>query len=52
MKSRKEALLIYGYDNFNILVIDPSKGRSFKMGLIESASLFEESGNMFISYLE
>ncbi len=52
MTSNHEAVLIYGYDSYNIMVIDPSKGIPVKMGLKESTGLFNESGNMFISYLE
>lgn len=47
-----KAVLIYGYDSYNIMVIDPSTGKKTKMGLQDSAKLFAETGNIFISYLE
>lgn len=47
-----KAVLIYGYDAFNIMVIDPSTSRKDKIGIKDSTNLFEDSGNVFISYLE
>lgn len=52
MTDSKNAVIIYGYDAFNIMVIDPSKGNVSKMGLQDSAKLFKNAGNVFLSYLE
>ncbi len=52
MTDHKNALLIYGYDGFNINVVDPAMGKVRKIGLQDSKELFEEAGNVFISYLE
>jgi hypothetical protein len=46
------AVLIYGYDAFNIMVVDPKTNKLSKIGLQDSAHLFEEAGNVFLSYLE
>lgn len=46
------AVLIYGYDSFNIMIIDPSANKIAKMGIQDSAKIFENAGNIFISYLE
>ncbi|MDF2944767.1 MAG: putative rane protein [Herbinix sp.] len=46
------AVIIYGYDAFNIMVIDPSKSNVTKMGIQDSAQMFEDAGNIFLSYLE
>ncbi len=46
-----KAVLIYGYDTFNIMVVDPSKNKAVKMGIQDSAKLFEDSGNIFLTYL-
>ncbi|NLY48607.1 MAG: hypothetical protein GX059_06250 [Clostridiales bacterium] len=46
-----EAVLIYGYDAYNIYIMDPSQGKTVKLGLQDGAELFEKAGNMFISYL-
>lgn len=47
-----KAVIIYGYDAFNILVIDPATGSKEKIGIQDSAQLFSDAGNIFISYLE
>ncbi len=52
MIDHKNALLIYGYDGFNINVADPAEGKVRKIGLQDSKALFEAAGNVFISYLE
>jgi len=52
MTGLNKALVIYGYDAYNIYVADPSTGKKSKMGLQTAAKQFEENGNIFISYLE
>ncbi|HKL79731.1 MAG TPA: hypothetical protein VJ888_04765 [Mobilitalea sp.] len=52
MTDHENAVLIYGYDNFNINVVDPNKGKAMKIGLQDSKEMFEEAGNVFLSYLE
>lgn len=51
MKDKKNAVLIIGFDMYNITVIDPSQQRTMKIGLNDSKTLFEGAGNMFFSYL-
>jgi len=46
------AVVIYGYDALNILVLDPAKNSVEKMGIQDSAQMFEDAGNVFLSYLE
>ena len=46
------AVLIYGYDSFNIMVINPSNNKATKLGIQDSAQMFEDAGNVFLSYLE
>jgi len=46
------AVVIYGYDAFNILMLDPAKNSVEKMGIQDSAQMFEDAGNVFLSYLE
>lgn len=50
MKDKNNAVLITGFDTFNITVIDPSLQRTMKIGLNDSAAMFEEAGNIFFSY--
>ncbi len=52
MISRQEAILIYGYDNYNIYAVDTVQDKLIKLGIKDSTSMFEEAGNVFLSYLE
>lgn len=51
MTNAKDAVLIYGYDAFNIMVINPKRNSVDKIGLQDSKEMFEKAGNVFISYL-
>ena len=46
------AVIIYGYDEFNIMILDPASGQVKKMGIKDSTTLFEAAGNVFMSYLD
>ncbi len=46
------AVIIYGYDAFNIMVIDPQMNTTKKIGIGDSANMFADAGNVFLSYLE
>ena len=52
MKDSSHAVLIYGYDQQNIKVIDPSTNSVRKIGLNDARQMVESAGNVFISYLE
>lgn len=52
MTDNNKAVVIYGYDAYNISVADPASGKKTKIGLQSGTKLFEEAGNIFISYLE
>ena len=47
-----EAVLITGFNEFNIVVFEPASGKLYKKGLNDSAAWFEENGNCFITYFE
>jgi len=51
MTNSNEAVLIYGYDNYNIMVIDPKLNRTTKLGLQSATDMFKRAGNMFITSL-
>ncbi len=51
MKDKDSAVLIIGYDTYNITVIDPSLHQTKKIGLNDSTAMFKEAGNLFFSYL-
>ncbi|MDD3174270.1 MAG: hypothetical protein PHF63_11565 [Herbinix sp.] len=52
MTDSGNGVIIYGYDTFNIMVIDPTKSSISKIGIQDSAKMFEDAGNVFLSYLE
>lgn len=47
-----DAVLIYGYDAFNIKIIDPKTNTKKKIGIGDSTKLFDKAGNIFMSYLQ
>ena len=51
MKDQDNAVLIVGYDAYNITVIDPNLHQSKKIGLNDGTAMFEQAGNLFFSYL-
>lgn len=46
------AVLIVGFNELNIVVMDPLTGTLYKKGMNDSAQWLEENGNNFITYLE
>ena len=44
------AVLLVGFNEFNVGILDPAKGTIDKMGLKDSAAWFEENGKQFITY--
>lgn len=51
MIDHTDSVLIYGYDAFNVYMVDPIQGKKEKLGIQDSKQLFESAGNVFISYL-
>ena len=45
------AVLVIGFNELNIVVMDPLTGTVYKKGMNDSASWFEENGNCFITYV-
>ncbi len=52
MLSDGEAVLITGFNEFNVVIFEPSTGKLYKKGLNDSTKWFEENGNQFIAYFE
>jgi len=46
------AVLITGFNERNVVLMDPQTGQVSRMGLNDAAAWFEENGNMFVSYVE
>lgn len=45
------ALLITGFNELNIVVMDPKDGTVYKVGMNDAAAMLEENGNRFITYM-
>ncbi len=52
MLSDGEAVLITGFNEFNVVIFEPSTGKLYKKGMNDSTQWFEENGNQFITYME
>ena len=46
----KSAVLITGFNERNIVLMDPASGKVYKMGMNDAREMFEENGNNFIAY--
>lgn len=51
MKNGKDAVVITGYDEYNITYIDPAAKTTKKMGLNAASEMFKQAGNSFVSYV-
>ncbi len=47
-----EAVLVVGFNQYNIVVMEPSTGKLYKKGMNDSAQWFEENGNRFVTYFK
>ena len=45
-----EAILLIGYNELNLVWYDPSTKSIYKKGKNDSAEIFEEAGNIFLTY--
>lgn len=45
------AFLIIGFNELNIVVMDPTDGTVYKVGMNDATEMFLESGNRFITYM-
>lgn len=46
-----DAVLVVGFNEFNVVIMDPVTGTLYKKGLNDSKTWFEENGNHFITYV-
>lgn len=46
------SVVIVGYDQYNTYLLDPSTGEVKPYGMNDSTDLFQNAGNVFITYLE
>lgn len=45
-----EAVLITGFNEYNVMIMEPSAGTLYKKGMNDSTEWFAENGNCFITY--
>ena len=45
------AVLVIGFNELNIVIMDPVTGTVYKKGMNDSVKWFEENGNCFITYV-
>ncbi|MCD8037811.1 MAG: hypothetical protein LUE96_01800 [Lachnospiraceae bacterium] len=45
------AMLIVGFNELNVVVMDPAEGSVYKIGMNDAVSLFGENGNAFVTYI-
>lgn len=45
-----EAVLVVGFNQYNVVIMEPSTGKLYKKGINDSTEWFEENGNRFITY--
>lgn len=46
-----EAVLVTGFNEFNVVIMDPVAGTLEKKGMNDSAQWFAENGNQFVTYI-
>ena len=46
------AMLVIGFNDLNTVLMNPQTGQVYKYGMNDSAKLFEENGNHFITYIK
>ena len=50
LKDAETAVLIIGFNQQNVVLMDPETGKIYKKGLNDSREMFEENGNCFMTY--
>jgi hypothetical protein len=46
-----EAVLVTGFNEYNVVILEPSAGTLYKKGMNDSAEWFAQNGNCFITYV-
>ena len=47
-----EAVLVTGFNEFNVVIMEPSTGKLYKKGMNDATTWFAENGNHLISYMK
>ncbi len=51
LMENQEAYLIVGFNEYNVVLMDPKTGKVYKKGMNDSRDMFEKNGNRFITYM-
>lgn len=51
MLDNGDAVLVTGFNDYQVVVFDPMEGELYKIGKTAASSWFEENGSVFISYI-
>ena len=46
-----DAVLVTGFNEFNVVIMEPSTGKLYKKGMNDATAWFAENGNHFITYM-
>lgn len=46
-----EAVLVTGFNEFNVVIMEPSTGKLYKKGMNDATAWFVDNGNHFITYM-
>jgi len=52
MKNRTDAVVLTGYNASSVTIYEPATGKYKSMSLRDAEELFEEAGNIFLSYIK
>ena len=47
-----EAVLVTGFNEFNVVIMEPSTGKLYKKGMNDATTWFAENGNHFVTYMK
>ena len=50
LKDSKESVLIIGFNQQNVVLMEPKTGKIYKKGMNDSREMFAENGNRFVTY--
>ncbi len=51
LQDSEESVLIIGFNQQNVVLMDPENGKIYKKGMNDSREMFKENGNCFITYI-
>jgi hypothetical protein len=46
-----QSFLIIGFNEYNVVLLDPAEGSIYKMGMGDATAMFVRNGNKFMTYV-